>query len=75
MFIIIAVVNQEDGQAPSSSVPASKAPLPTIDSVDELVDLSVLKTNRLFNISLLNQWDYPIFDLAAQFPTTILSMV
>lgn len=49
--------------------------LHSVGSVEEIFDLSVLKTNKLFSSSLLSQWDYPIFDLAAQFPTSILSMV
>ena len=38
-------------------------------------DLDVVETNPLLNVSILNQWDYPIFDMADQYSDSILSQV
>ena len=69
--VVLPTIITKSGDVPSPRMTV----LPTINSVEEIIDLSILRTNKLFSTSLLNQWDYPIFDLSAQFPTTILSMV
>ena len=54
--------------------PSSSSPLrPAV--IEPPFDVKKINSNPLLDVKRLNEWDYPIFDLAVEAPKSVLSMV